>query len=314
LQMRIVSCYMDGREIEPLVKAGADELYTSVPGLPSFDETYLRGITVAGAIRRIHALGKKALIAVNSQQVARDPRGLRALQRRFYELDDAGADAFIVASPSILSLLRSGSRKLRADLHLSSVQPCFNTAALRFFLRLGVKRLILPTQLAPLEARELLALCRREGVETEIFDYRFFGCVYVNGRCNLHQPRFHTFRNTSEGGALCRCGSGSPLRVRPLDAAAGRGKETAAIAGRLALRMGRGGAPRLYNAAAFYDFFRLGVGWLKYGVRKDSPEVKALRVRQLREMADLAEDLRAKYGHARARRLFIDHMTGWNKP
>jgi hypothetical protein len=312
--MRIVSCFMEGSEIEPLVKAGADELYTSVPGLPSFDDTYLRGIRIEAAIGRIHALGKKALLAVNSQQVVRNARGMRALRDRLYALDDAGADAFIVSSPSILSLLRSGGRKLKADIHLSSVQPCFNTAALKFFLRFAIKRLILPTQLAPLEARELLALCRREGVETEIFDYRFFGCIYVNGRCNLHQPRFHTFRNTSEGGALCRCGEGgSLLRVKPLEVRTGRAKESAAIAGRLALRMGRGGAPRLYNAAAFYDFFRLGAGWLKYGVRKDLPAEKVRKVRQLREMADLAGTLSRAHGHTRARGLFIEHMTGWNK-
>lgn len=312
--MKIVSCFMHEKEIEPLVKAGADELYTSVPGIPSFDDTYLRGISPARAIRRVHSLGRRALIAANSHQLDLDARGMRALADRIFALDAAGADAFIIASPSLLSLLRSDRRRLRADIHLSSVQPCFNTAALRLFLSLGVKRLILPTQLSALEARPLLALCRAQGVETEIFDYRFFGCVYVNGRCNLHVPRFHTFRKGAQGGALCRCtGSARLLPVTPANVTPGRAKEAAALAGRLALRMGSGGAPRLYNAASFYDFFRLGVGWLKYGVRKDQPGIKAAKVAMAREMADLAGDLTRRHGPAAARKLFIERMTGWNR-
>ncbi len=312
--MKIVSCFSEAREIEPLIKAGADELYTSVPGLPSFDETFLLGIDLKKAFDRIHALGKKALVAANSMQVVRDVRGVRALADRIFRLDAAGADAFIIASPSLLSLLRSDRRRLKADIHLSSVQPCFNTAALRFFLRFGIKRLILTNQQAPLEARELLAMCRREGVETEIFDYRFFGCVYVNGRCNLHKRRFHTFKKGSKPATLCRCGGQSSLlRVKPAEIQPGREKEAAALSGRLALRMGSGGAPRLYNAASFYDFHRLGVGWLKYGVRKDPPEVKTAKVGRLREMADLAENLTRDHGALRGRDLFIERMTGWGK-
>ena len=84
-----------------------------------------------------------------------------------------------------------------------------------------------------------------------------------------------------------------------------------AIARRLALRMGGGGAPRFYNAASFFDFFTLGVGWLKYGVRADPPAVKARKVGQLRAMADLAGALIKERGQRAARPLFIERMTAW---
>lgn len=312
--MKIVSCFMNASEIEPLLKAGADELYTAVPGIPSFDDDCLSGIAPEKAVRRIHSLGGRALIAANAHDITLDSRGMRRLADRIFALDKAGADAFIIASPSLLSLLRSDRRRLRADIHLSSVQPCFNTAALRFFLGLGVRRLILPTHLSPFEARPLLDLCRRSGVETEIFDYRFFGCVYVNGRCNLHVPRFHTFRKGVHGGALCRCGESSRLLpVRPSGVSPGREKEAAILAARVSLRMGSGGAPRIYNAASFYDFFRLGVGWLKYGVRKDPGPVKAAKVAMVRDMRDLAAGLTRKLGPSVARRVFIERMLEWNR-
>lgn len=309
--MKIVSCYIDRAEIKPLVQAGADELYTSAYGLPSFTEDCLRGGKLPAAIRDIHDLGKRALVALNSMYVMGSAAGMRALADKVFALDAAGADGFIISSPSLLSLLRSGPRKLRAELHLSSVQPCFNTATLRFFLRFGIKRLVLPSQLAPLEARELLRLCREEGVETEIFDYRFFGCVFVNGRCNLHIPRFHTFAKGVKGGSLCRCGAPGGAPVKPFDINQSRAAEAPALARRVAARMGGGGAPRLYNAASFYDFFRLGIGWLKYGIRLDPTPEKVRKVRALKAMAGLAGSLTKELGVKAGREEFIRRMTAW---
>lgn len=307
--MKIVSCFVSRGEIGPLAEAGADELYTSAGGLPSFTEAGLRRpADLKAAFRDIHALGKKASVAVNSLQVAGSPQEMRKLADGILRLEDYGADAFIVANPALLALLAAG-RRLRAELHLSSIQPCFNTAALRFFLRFGVKRLILPSQLAPREAGELLRLCRARGVGTEIFDYRFFGCVYVNGRCSLHTQNFHTFRR-GDGGALCRCGGrGEPLPARPLGVEPALAREAAAAARRVGTRLAGGGAPRLYNAATFYDFFALGAGWLKYGVRQDPAAEKARKVRALRDMISLAGGLTERLGRAAARAEFIRRMT-----
>jgi len=313
--MRIVSCYTDVSEIGPLMEAGADELYTSVLGLPSFAESFLRGGTPAlkKAFREIHSGGKKALVALNSMRVSRNGTGMRALALAAARLESEGADAFIVSNPSLFDLLRNGPRPVKAALHLSSVQPCFNSGTLKFFLRFGIKRLILPSQLAPLEAAGLLRLCRREGVETEIFDYRFFGCVYVNGRCGLHKPVFYDPDGAKIAeGSLCRCGSayGVPA-ARPFGVASQRAAEAPALARRVALRMGCGGAPRFYNAASFYDFFQMGVGWLKYGVRTDPTAAKVRKVRELRAMADLAERLSSEPGAAAGRAEFIRRMTAW---
>lgn len=313
--MRIVSCYTDISEIEPLIEAGADELYTSVQGLPSFAEHFLSGGTAVlkQAFRLIHSRGGKALVAMNAMRVDRSEAGMRRLALAAERLENEEADAFIVANPALFDLLRNGPRPVKTPLHLSSVQPCFNSGTLKFFLRFGINRLILPSQLAPLEAAELLRLCRREGIETEIFDYRFFGCVYVNGRCGLHKP---VFAGPAGGdvpeGSFCRCGPGpGALSASPFDILSKRAGEAPALARRVALRMGRGGAPRFYNAASFYDFFRLGVGWLKYGVRTDPPAEKVRKVRALRAMADLAERLTRELGAAEARTEFIRRMTAW---
>lgn len=305
--MKIVSCYIDRSEIGPLAEAGADELYTSAPGLPSYAEQGLcPRQSLPAAFRDIHALGRKALVAINSPFVHRTAVQMKALLAYIRGLDEAGADAFIISNPGLMSALRAG-RPLRARLHLSSVQPCFNTAALRFFLRFGISRVILPSQLAPREAAPLLAACRREGIETEIFDYRFFGCVYVNGRCNLHSRNFHTFRKGVHPSSLCRCGGSlAGLPVKASDVPPGLAARAAAVAARVSRRMGGGGAPRFYNAASFYDFYSMGAGWLKYGTRLDPLDVKVRKVRAMRGMIDLAGSLGPG-----GRDEFIERMTAW---
>jgi len=234
---------------------------------------------------------------------------MRTVLAKARTLEARGADGFIVAAPSLMSLFAGGG--IRTPLHLSSVQPCFNTAALRFFMRFGVKRLILPGQLAPREASELFRLCRTGGLETEIFDYRFFGCVYVNGRCNLHFPRFHTVKREFNGGSLCRLSGGAPLKVAPTDLRPGAEERMKVSARHVALRMGCGGAPRFYNAATFYDFFAMGADLLKYGTRLDPTQVKARKVRAMKEMTCLAGELTEKYGAVEARPRFIEKMTKW---
>jgi hypothetical protein len=309
--MKIVSCFSSLKELTPLAEAGADEFYTAVGDLPAFHSGTLPGPDLEPAVKKVRALGKKMALAVNSMLATATRRQLAAIERRVRALDALGVDAFIVSNPYLLDLFSGPGRRLRAQLHLSSVQPVFNSLSAAFFARFGISRLILPNQLSPDEARGILSFCRAEGIETEIFDYRFFGCVFVNGRCNLHTGIYHTFRRNTPEGALCRCGSGAELPVRPFDIDPARAAEAPAAARRVARRMGCGGAPRLYNAASFYDFFRLGAGWLKYGVRLDPPKVKERKVRALREMADLAETLTLDLGPAAGREEFIRRMTAW---
>lgn len=282
-------------EIEPLVKAGADELYCAVDPLPSFCEGSLPGLkALKEAVRRAHGLGAKLAVAVNAASHVYSPAAGARLAGLLREADACGADAFIAANPFLPPLARLPGRPLRAKVHLSSAQPCFNAAAARFFIRLGVSRLILPTQLPFAEARGVLRECRTAGVETEIFDHRFCGCTYVNGRCSLHVPEFYTPRGRAPG-PPCRYGEPEPLT-----------EEAAALKGRLSARLSS--PPLFYGAASFFDFYKAGVGFLKYGTRLDPAEVKVSKVREMREMMDLAGELLGDLGPAAGRKAFIERQ------
>lgn len=312
--MKIVSCFSNLKELEPLAAAGADEFYTAVRKLPAFGPGFLPGADLKPAIKKAHALGKKIALAVNAMHAAATTAKRAFIMRQARELDDLGLDAFIVSNPYLLELLSDRARPLRAKLHLSSVQPVFNSLSAAFFAgRFAVSRMILPSQLTPPEARRLLAFCGARGIETEIFDYRFFGCPYVNGRCQLHQPVYYTMRSAMREGSLCRInsGAGGLVKVGSLELP-DRAGDIPGLVKRLASRLTRGGAPRLSNAAAFFDFFRSGVQYFKYGTRPDPPKVKAGKVAALRSMLDLAEKLSSSLPRDAARRAFIREMTEWN--
>lgn len=258
---------------------------------------------------RTHALGKTLSVAVNSVShvyPASRPGRLSDLLR---EIDACGVDAFIVANPFLLPLVRDGKNPLKAKIHLSSTQPCFNHLAARFFIRRGISRLILPTQISPFEASGIIRECRAAGVETEIFDYRFCGCTYVNGRCDLHNPVFHTLRGKAGGPAPCR--QGAPLVIIPAESPIPAGK-VAELRERLAARINR--PPLMNDAAAFFDFFLAGAGFLKFGTRLDPLELKTRKVAELRAMIHLAEKLSGALEKNRAREMFLTYMAAWRGP
>ncbi|MDT8285605.1 MAG: U32 family peptidase [Elusimicrobiales bacterium] len=308
--MKIVSCFSDVKELEPLARAGADEFYTAARELPAFHSGEMPLSRLPGAIKLAHSLGKKISVAVNAVLARATARQLAAIEKSVRRLDDAGADSFIFASPYLLRMFSAPGRRLRARLHLSSVQPVFNSFAAAFFARFGVSRVILPSQLPPSEAGPLLSFCREKGIETEIFDYRFFGCAYVNGRCQLHEPGHYTARGKSGRASMCRLPAGGGL-VRPagLDVP-GRAGELPSVLARLERRLASGDLPGVSDSAAFFDFFSAGVDYLKYGTRRDPSAVKTAKVRAMRAMTALAEKLSAG-GRADARKRFVAEMSGW---
>ncbi len=307
--MKIVSCFSDLDEIAPLVKAGADELYCAARSFPAFGAAaLLPDRDLPAAIKAANNSGVKLSLAVNSAVVYAS--GAQRLLDGLARLDRAGLDAFIVSSPALLGLL--GARPgLKAALHLSSVQPCFNTGTAGLFMDRGVSRIIFPNQLSGAEAAPVIKLCRARGVETELFDYRFFGCTYVNGRCKLHRPDFHTFAGAKKGAAPCGYAAGRGLGLKSFEADQARAGELREVSARVAARMGCGGPLQIADAGAFFDYFSAGADFLKYGSRSDPSAVKVRKVAAMRAMINLAGELAGKYARARARAVFTDRMTKW---
>jgi hypothetical protein len=310
--MRLLSCITDKREIPVFKKLGVDEVYFAVDDIPNYANAGAIGTAAAAreVVRAAHAHKLKILLAANGREARPEGFGREALVSKLKLVAAAGVDGLIVSSPGLFFTLRA--EKIGLPLHLSSVQPCFNTGTARFFVEnFGVSRVILPNQLAAREAEGILKYCRSAGVETEIFFYKFFGCPYINGACYLHRPRYYTAVGAQPEGGMCRMGSGgslakvSPALVFRRDAAA-----IARTAARLSVRLSRGGAPRLLNAAGFFDYCLAGVDCVKYGTRTDDTATKVANLKRIKTTMELFGKLAGRFSPAEARRRFVEAAGG----
>lgn len=300
--MKIVSAFSDPRELPALARAGASEVYCAVKGLGAFGREGELG-SMAGlreAALAARRLGLGLSVAVNHIYLGWDRPGADRLIDLLKRSDSLGVKAFIVSNLALPLLLKERGVRLSAEFHLSSVQPCFNSKAALFFLERGFSRIILPGQLPPGEAAGLISLLRARGAGAEVFDYRFFGCPFVNGRCQMHTPIFHSFEEGSDGRALCTINPSGSGRMEPrgLPAAGPARARALRAAARAGARFAGGSSPRLNNAAAFYAFYRMGAGWLKYGMRGAPTREKVRAVERMKEMIILASAVSARSGTA----------------
>lgn len=179
--MKIVAGAKSLAEARWLFGAGAAEVYCALADIPNHRRDSL-SVKSEAELLRIAALARekrgKLLLLVNESC---DPRAYGRLAARLKRLCSRGVGGVVVKEPAILELLHGSG--LKADLLLSSLALAFNTAALEYFSRYGVKRVILPYHLPPAQAGALIN--NRFGLETEIFYYASHFCQNVDPLCRF---------------------------------------------------------------------------------------------------------------------------------
>ncbi|NMM27365.1 MAG: U32 family peptidase [Glaciimonas sp.] len=200
--MEITSPISHVDEIEPLVAAGAKELYCGVvpsnwvaqfntgavnrryfSNLPSLCELE-KAVTIA------HGLGAQMFLVLNAQHYgSAQLDALVSLGDSFHKM---GGDAVIVADLTLIVALREQVPDL--GIHVSSVASCRNSAAVSLYRDLGVRRVILPRDVT-LDEIEVIAKGVPD-VEIEVFILND-GCVFEEGVCHtIHLPK-------KLGGPIC---------------------------------------------------------------------------------------------------------------
>ncbi|MBI1904620.1 MAG: U32 family peptidase [Rhodocyclales bacterium] len=200
--MKIVAPISKLAEIEPLVAAGANELYCGVlprqwvgtfkaansnrrPGgnLPDYEQ-------LRTAVTTAHAHGCPLSLVLNAQQYS--PEQSEAALDMARTFVDMGGDALIVSD---IGLLHAISEALpAARVHVSSVATCRNAQSARLFRELGAKRIILPRDVTIAEAVEIAAEVPDMEIEAFILND---GCVFEEGACHtIHLPG-------TMGGPIC---------------------------------------------------------------------------------------------------------------
>lgn len=185
----------DLEKLQAAVLYGADAVYLGGKSFGlraragNFDpEEMRRGIEFA------HRHGVAAYVTVNifahQSDIKQLPAYLQAVQ-------EAGADALIVADPGVLDLAREVVPGL--PVHLSTQANTTNSRAVRFWAGQGVRRVVLARELSLDEIREI----RRENdVELEVFVHGAM-CMAYSGRCLL--SNYLTGRDANRGDCAQAC-------------------------------------------------------------------------------------------------------------
>ena len=157
----------------------------------NFDDEALRR-----CIAEAHAHGVKCYITVNIMPSCRD---LPALPAYLELLQDAGADAMIVADVGVIRMAQKYAPGV--PLHISTQTSILNPEAANFWADMGAERVVLARELSLEEIAEIRAKTPKS-LEIEAFVHGAM-CISYSGRCLL--SNFFTGRDANQGACTHPC-------------------------------------------------------------------------------------------------------------
>ena len=176
---------------------GADAVYAGQPrySLRVRNNEFGSLETLGGAIDEAHALGKHLYVVSNVL-----PHNVKV---RSYLADMAPVvalkpDALIMADPGLIDLVRESWPEM--PVHLSVQANTVNFAAVRFWKKLGISRIILSRELSLDEVAEIRQEC--PDIELEVFIHGAL-CIAYSGRCLL--SGYFNRRDSNQGTCTNSC-------------------------------------------------------------------------------------------------------------
>ncbi len=171
--------------------------------------------TLCDGIEYAHALGKQFFVASNL--LAHDDK-VKTYVRDMQPVIEMQPDALIMSDPGLIMLVRE--RWPEQTIHLSVQANTLNTAAVRFWQGVGVKRIILSRELGLEEIAEIRSAC--PDIELEVFVHGAL-CIAYSGRCLL--SGYFNHRDPNQGACTNAC----RWQYKVLDAAAPADKSAAPV-------------------------------------------------------------------------------------
>lgn len=164
-------------KLKTAIYFGADAVYVggTAFSLRAFSENF-NDEEMKQAVGYVHAAGKKLYVAVNI--LARN-RDFERIGEYLKFLESIQVDAVILSDPGIVELCARECKNL--TIHLSTQSSTLNKYSAKFWVKQGVKRIVLARELSLAEVKEIADYC---GGEIEIFIHGAM-CISYSGRCLL---------------------------------------------------------------------------------------------------------------------------------
>ena len=176
---------------------GADAVYAGQPrySLRVRNNEFNKLEKMAEAISMAHDQNKLFLVASN---LAPHNAKVRTYLRDMEPVIEMNPDALIMSDPGLIMMVRDKWPEM--DIHLSVQSNAVNWAAVKFWERQGLKRVILSRELSLDEIEEIRQHC--PDIELEVFVHGAL-CIAYSGRCLL--SGYMTHRDGNQGSCTNSC-------------------------------------------------------------------------------------------------------------
>ena len=190
---------------------GADAVYAGQPrySLRVRNNEFGKLETLGAAIDEAHAGGKRFYVVSN---VLPHNAKVRSYLADMAPVVALNPDALIMADPGLIDLVRETWPEV--PVHLSVQANTVNFAAVRFWQKLGISRVILSRELSLDEVAEIRQQC--PDIELEVFVHGAL-CVAYSGRCLL--SGYFNHRDSNQGSCTNSCRWDYRLHAGEQDAA-----------------------------------------------------------------------------------------------
>ena len=185
----------DLERLKVAIMYGADAVYIGGPSLGLRANTSNFTIDeIKEGVAFAHKYNKKVHVTVN---ISLHNKELDGLLDYLKELEKCKVDAIIVSDPTVMELALNNTN---LDVHVSTQASTLNIEAVKFFEKLGVKRIVLGRETTKEEIEEII---KNTNVDIECFIHGAM-CAGYSGRCVL--SNFLTARDANRGGCsqICR--------------------------------------------------------------------------------------------------------------
>ena len=184
-------------KLQTAIRFGADAVYVGAGefSLRATQTSFSLGDLKKG-VDFAHKSGVKVYLAMNIFSYDSDlPKMLNYLKRAI----EIGIDAVIVSDPGLIHLINR--HKLNIKIHLSTQTSTLNSEAVKFWQKIGVKRIVLGRELELSQIKKIKN--QNPSMEIEVFVHGAM-CMAISGRCLLSSYLYGKSANCGNCAQPCR--------------------------------------------------------------------------------------------------------------
>jgi len=179
------------------VKNGANAVYFGVKGYNMRDlGTNFSEKELPKLMKYLHENNVKGFLALNT--IIYDNE-LIQVKKILTSAKKAKVDAVILSDMSVLQI----AKKLGLEIHLSTQASVSNSEALKHFVKLGAKRIVLARELNLDQIKKITKVAHKLKVKIEVFIHGAM-CISISGRCFMSHEAFGRSANRGECLQPCR--------------------------------------------------------------------------------------------------------------